>query len=49
MNPALASETREKLMQRIERDQLTVIAGHFAHPGFGRLVRVDGRRTWQAL
>ncbi len=45
-NPALAAESREKLMQRIEDDRMRVIAGHFAHPGFGRLVRVDGRRTW---
>jgi glyoxylase-like metal-dependent hydrolase (beta-lactamase superfamily II) len=45
-NPALAAESREKLMRRIERDRMRVIGGHFAHPGFGRLVRVDGRRTW---
>lgn len=45
-NPALSAESREKLMQRIENDRMKVIAGHFAHPGFGRLVRVDGRRTW---
>jgi glyoxylase-like metal-dependent hydrolase (beta-lactamase superfamily II) len=46
LNPVLAAESREKLMLRIERDQMRVIAGHFAHPGFGRLVRVDGKRTW---
>lgn len=46
MNPALAAESREKLMRRIEDDRMRVIGGHFAHPGFGRLVRVDGRRTW---
>jgi glyoxylase-like metal-dependent hydrolase (beta-lactamase superfamily II) len=46
LNPALAAESREKLMQRIERDNMKVIAGHFAHPGFGRLVRVEGKRTW---
>ncbi len=49
MNPALAAESREKLMQRIEDDRMIAVGGHFAHPGFGRLVRVDGRRTWQAL
>jgi len=48
LNPALAAESREKLMQRIERERMRVIAGHFAHPGFGRLVRVDGKRTWVA-
>jgi glyoxylase-like metal-dependent hydrolase (beta-lactamase superfamily II) len=49
MNPALAAESREKLMQKIEDERLLTIAGHFAQPGFGRLARVDGRRTWQAL
>ena len=45
-NPALAAESREKLMRRIEDERMRVIAGHFAHPGFGRLVRVEGKRTW---
>jgi glyoxylase-like metal-dependent hydrolase (beta-lactamase superfamily II) len=49
MNPALASESREKLMRKIEDERLLVAAGHFAHPGFGRLVRVDGKRTWRVL
>jgi glyoxylase-like metal-dependent hydrolase (beta-lactamase superfamily II) len=49
MNPVLAAESREKLMQRIEDERMIAIAGHFAHPGFGRLVRVDGKRTWRAL
>ncbi len=49
MNPVLASETREKLMRRIEDERLIAAAGHFAHPGFGRLVRVAGRRTWRGL
>jgi glyoxylase-like metal-dependent hydrolase (beta-lactamase superfamily II) len=46
LNPVLAAESREALMQRIEREQMKVVAGHFAHPGFGRLVRIDGKRTW---
>jgi glyoxylase-like metal-dependent hydrolase (beta-lactamase superfamily II) len=49
MNPALAMESREKLLQRIEDERMTVIAGHFPHPGFGRVVRVDGKRSWLAL
>ena len=46
LDPGKAAESREKLMQRIEQDGMRVIAGHFAHPGFGRLLRVDGKRTW---
>lgn len=49
MNPVLSAETREKLVQRIERERLAVAGGHFAHPGFGRVVQVEGRRTWRAL
>ncbi|MBF6599403.1 MAG: MBL fold metallo-hydrolase [Dehalococcoidia bacterium] len=48
-NPLLASGSRAALMQKIEDERLLVAAGHFAHPGFGRLVRVDGRRSWRAL
>lgn len=49
MNPALSAESREKLLQRIEADRMTVIAGHFPHPGFGRIVRTEGKRFWRAL
>jgi glyoxylase-like metal-dependent hydrolase (beta-lactamase superfamily II) len=46
MNPALAAESREKLVQRVETERWSVIGGHFVHPGFGRVVRVDGKRSW---
>lgn len=49
MNKKLASETRERIAQRIEADGGLAIGGHFPPPGFGRLVRIDGRRIWQAL
>jgi len=49
MNPALARESRERLLQRIEDERRLVLAGHFAHPGVGRIVRVEGRRYWRAL
>jgi glyoxylase-like metal-dependent hydrolase (beta-lactamase superfamily II) len=49
MNKKLASETRERIAQRIEADGGLTIGGHFPPPGFGRLVRIDGRRIWQAL
>jgi glyoxylase-like metal-dependent hydrolase (beta-lactamase superfamily II) len=49
MNPVLSHESRERLLQRIEDDRMTVIAGHFAHPGFGRLVRIEGKRYFRAL
>jgi glyoxylase-like metal-dependent hydrolase (beta-lactamase superfamily II) len=47
-NPVLSAESREKLLARIEDERMTVIAGHFPQPGFGRIVRTEGRRYWRA-
>ncbi len=49
MDPALAARTREALMKRLEHERLLVAAGHFAHPGFGRVVLVEGKRYWRGL
>jgi glyoxylase-like metal-dependent hydrolase (beta-lactamase superfamily II) len=49
MNKALAAESRERIAQRMEEEGSLAIGGHFPPPGFGRLVRIDGRRIWQAL
>jgi len=49
MNPALSAQSRASLIQRIEEERALMIAGHFPAPGFGRLVRVDGKRSWRAL
>jgi glyoxylase-like metal-dependent hydrolase (beta-lactamase superfamily II) len=49
MDKALARESRERICERIEAEGGYTIGGHFPPPGFGRLVRIDGRRIWQAL
>jgi glyoxylase-like metal-dependent hydrolase (beta-lactamase superfamily II) len=49
MEPATAIETRRRLLDRIEAEGLRVVACHFPEPGFGRIVRLEGRRYWQAL
>ena len=49
MDKRQAAETRERMAQRMEQDGGLAIGGHFPAPGFGRLVRVGGRRVWQAL
>jgi glyoxylase-like metal-dependent hydrolase (beta-lactamase superfamily II) len=49
MDPALTRQTRRALIDRLEREQIVVAAGHFQAPGFGRIVRLDGRRYWQGL
>ena len=49
MDPDLTRQTRKALLERLEREQILVAAGHFAAPGFGRIVRLDGRRYWRGL
>jgi glyoxylase-like metal-dependent hydrolase (beta-lactamase superfamily II) len=49
MDPDLTRQTRRALMERLEREQITVAAGHFPAPGFGKIVRLEGRRYWRGL
>jgi glyoxylase-like metal-dependent hydrolase (beta-lactamase superfamily II) len=49
LNQDRARATRHAVLDRIEQEGLTVAAGHFPYPSFGKLVRVRGRRTWRAL
>ena len=49
MDPDLTRQTRRSLVERLEREQILVAAGHFEAPGFGRIVRLDGRRYWRGL
>ncbi len=41
--------TRYAVFDRLEQEGMTIAAGHFPKPGFGKLVRVEGKRIWQAL
>jgi glyoxylase-like metal-dependent hydrolase (beta-lactamase superfamily II) len=47
MNPEQARATREQVLQMIEDENLQLIAGHFPFPGFGSIIRVDGKRYWR--
>ena len=49
MDPELTRQTRRALVDRLEREKILVAAGHFPAPGFGRIVRLEGRRYWQGL
>lgn len=49
MDPEQTRITRRALMERLEREGTLVAAGHMPAPGFGKLVRLEGRRYWQAL
>lgn len=49
MDPDVTRQTRRALMERLEREGIVVAAGHFPAPGFGKVVRLQGRRYWQGL
>ena len=49
MDPALAARTRRDFLDRAEAENATVFACHYPARGFGRIVRIDGRRYWQGL
>jgi glyoxylase-like metal-dependent hydrolase (beta-lactamase superfamily II) len=44
-----AARTRLAVLDRIEAEGLVVGARHFPEPGFGTIVRLEGRRYWQGL
>lgn len=49
LDKALACKSREAIARRIEEEGALAIGGHYPPPGFGRLVRLEGRRIWQAI
>ena len=46
---AEAAQSRRLLFNKAESEDATLVACHFPAKGFGKLVRVDGRRYWQSL
>ena len=49
MDPEQTRITRSSLMDQLEQEGMLGIIGHFPAPGFGKVVRLEGRRYWQAL
>ena len=49
MDPDLTRQTRLALIERLEREKVLVVAGHFEAPGFGRILRLEHRRYWRGL
>jgi glyoxylase-like metal-dependent hydrolase (beta-lactamase superfamily II) len=49
MDPEQTRTTRQAMMERLEQEGLTVAAVHLPAPGFGKVVRLQGRRVWQGL
>jgi glyoxylase-like metal-dependent hydrolase (beta-lactamase superfamily II) len=48
-DPAQAVQTRNKVFDQLEADGLLAAICHFPDPGFGKLVRLQGKRVWQVL
>lgn len=48
-DPDLAAATREAMLDWVEREAMVMAAYHFPRPGFGRVVRREGRRAWEPL
>jgi glyoxylase-like metal-dependent hydrolase (beta-lactamase superfamily II) len=46
---AMAAATRERFMQILEMDGSHACFGHYPWPGFGLILREDGRRIFRAL
>jgi len=49
VDPIQSAKTRDRLFDQAIEDERTWIAGHWEYPGMGRLLRVDGVRTFRAL
>jgi glyoxylase-like metal-dependent hydrolase (beta-lactamase superfamily II) len=49
IDPEQTKTTRRNLMELLEREGIPVAAVHLAAPGFGKIVRAEGRRFWQAI
>ena len=50
LDPELGQKSRESMLERMERESLTVAAGHFKPAEhFGRVIRLEGRRYWQVI
>jgi glyoxylase-like metal-dependent hydrolase (beta-lactamase superfamily II) len=48
-DPVQSATTRDRLFDAAAADGRTWIAGHWPFPGVGRIIRLNGRRVFQAL
>lgn len=49
MDPKQTRITRSSVLKQIESEEMLAIVGHFPAPGYGHLVRADGRRYWKPI
>ena len=48
-DPAMGRDTRRRVLDRAEKDDAVVMGAHLSYPGWGMLIRWEGRRYWQPL
>lgn len=48
-DPEQARRTRRQVLDRLEEEGTLAAICHFPAPGFGRVVRLEGKRMWQVL
>ena len=48
-DPAMACGSRDRLFDLAADERRLVLAGHWKHPGWGHIVRLEGKRTFRAL
>jgi glyoxylase-like metal-dependent hydrolase (beta-lactamase superfamily II) len=48
-DPVLAGKSRDALFEQAINEQRTWLAGHWPHPGMGRIKHIEGRRVFAAL
>ncbi len=46
---AMAATSRDRLFNRAADENSLVLAGHWSHPGWGHIVRLEGKRLFRAL
>ena len=49
IDPEQTRITRRSVMEMLEQEGIPVAAVHMPAPGFGKIVRAEGRRCWQGL
>lgn len=48
-DPRMAAASRDRLYDLAANDGRLVLGGHWAHPGWGHIIRLEGKRTFRAL
>jgi glyoxylase-like metal-dependent hydrolase (beta-lactamase superfamily II) len=49
LDPVQSATSRDALFERVIDEKAMWLAGHWEHPGMGRIVRLEGKRQFRAL